>query len=76
MAASGRTEVASEHISSSSTSGPNLVILALMVSKRRCRHDDGDDGDGDGDDGDGVRGLCQERLRQLRWARALKILYI
>ena len=77
MAASGRTEVANdvkfvcEHLSSSSISGPNLVILALMVSKRRCRHDDGDGDDGDGD-GDGVRGLCQERLRQLRWARALK----
>ena len=75
MSASGRTKVASdvkfgEHISSSSTSGPNLVILALMVSKRRCRHDDGDDGG----DGDGVRGLSHKRLRQLRWARALKTL--
>ena len=59
-----------EHLSSSSTSGPNLVILALMVSKRsRCHDDDGDD---DGDDDDGVRGLCHKRLRQLRWARALK----
>ena len=76
MAASGRTKVASdvkfgmEHLSSSSTSGPNLVILALMVSKRRCRHDV-DDGD---DDGDGVRVLSHKRLRQLRWARALKII--
>ena len=43
-----------------------------MVFKRsRCCDGDGD-GD-DGDDGDGVRGLCQERLRQLRWARALKM---
>ena len=25
-----------------------------------------------GDDDDGVRGLCHKRLRQLRWARALK----
>ena len=48
------------HLSSSSASGPNLVILALMVSKRRCRH------------GDGVRGLSHKRLRQLRCARALK----
>ena len=52
-----------------------------MVSKRSRCHDDGDGDDGDGDDGDGddgddgVRGLCQERLRQLRWARALKISY-
>ena len=67
MKASGRTEVAnyvnlvSEHLSSSSTSDPNLVILALMVSKRSRR--------GDGDDG--VRGLSHKRLRQLRWARAL-----
>ena len=45
-----------------STSGPNLVNLALMVSKRRCRHD-----------GDGVRVLSHKRLRQLRWARALKM---
>ena len=45
-----------------------------MVSKRsRCHDGDDGDDDGDGDDGDdGVRGLCQERLRQLRWARALK----
>ena len=58
-----------EHLSSSSTSGPNLVILAFIVSKRTRRHDD------DGDD-DGVRGLCHKRLRQLRWARALKIKYL
>ena len=76
MAAGGRTEVTVtsnlvyEHLSSSTTSGPNLVILALMASKRSRRRDDGDD-DGDDDD-DGVRGLCYKRLRQLRWARALK----
>ena len=70
MTAGGRTEVASavkfgmEHLSTSSASGPNLVILALMVSKRSRRRD--------GDD-DGVRGLCHKRLRQLRWARALKM---
>ena len=46
-----------------------------MVSKRRCRHDDGDNGDGD-DDGDGVRGLSHKRLRQLRWARALKTIVL
>ena len=71
MAAIGRTEVVSDvkfdvgasFIELSSTSGPNLVILALIVSKRTDRHDDGDDG---------VRGLCHKRLRQLRWARALK----
>ena len=42
------------------------MILALIVSKRtrRCDGDDGDD--------DGVRGLCHKRLRQLRWAQALK----
>ena len=69
MAASGRTEVASDvkfgvGASSSSTSGPNLVILSLIMSKRTRRHD------GDGDDG--VRGLCYKRLRQLCWTRALK----
>ena len=52
-----------EHLSSSSTSGPNLVIIAQTVFKRsQCRDDDG------------VLGLCHKRLRQLRWARALKIL--
>ena len=70
MAASGRTEVAivtsnlvSEHLSSSSTSGPNLVILALTVFKHTRRRDG---------DGDRVRGLCHKRLRQLRWTQALK----
>ena len=67
MAASGRTEVASdvvwEHLSSSSTSDPNLMILALMVSQRWSQHD--------GDD-DGLRDLSHKRLRQLRWARALR----
>ena len=46
MAAGGRTEVSSDvkfGPSSSSTSGPNLVIVALMVSQRWSRHDDGDD---------------------------------
>ena len=52
-----------EHLSSSFTSGPYLVILAQTVFKRsRCRDDDDD----------GVRGLCHKRLRQLRWVRALK----
>ena len=48
------------HLSSSSTSGPNLVIVAQTVFKR-SRHRD-----------DGVRDLCHKCLRQLRWARALK----
>ena len=64
MAASGRTEVTSDvkfgdWASFIELAGPNLVILALMVSKRSRRRD----GDGDGDD-DGVRGLCHKRLRQ------------
>ena len=68
MTASGRTEVASDvkfgaRASFIELSGPNLVILALVVSKRTRRHDDDDDG---------VRGLCHKRLRQLRWARVLK----
>ena len=69
MAASGRTEVASElnlvceHLLSSSTSGSNLVIVAQTAFKRSRCHD--------GDD-NGVRGLSRKRLRQLRWARALK----
>ena len=61
------SNLAREHLSSSSTSVPNLVILALIVSKRTRRYDDGDDDDG-------VRGLSHTRLRQLRWARALKML--
>ena len=63
------SNLVSERHSSSSISYPNLVILAQTVFNRsRCRDDDGDDDDG-------VRGLCHKRLRQLRWARALKILF-
>ena len=71
MAASGRTEVASDVKFGAGASFielylcPNVVILALIVSKR-TRRCDGDD--------NGVRGLCHKRLRQLRWARALKTL--
>ena len=70
MAASGRTEVASDVKFGVGASSIELYLwskfgdpIALMVSKR-TRRNDGDDG---------VRGLCHKRLRQLRWARALKI---
>ena len=78
MSASGRTKVASDV---KFGVGADFIELYLWskfgdpssyVSKRRCRHD-GDDGDGDGD---GVRVLCHKRLRQLRWARALKSIVI
>ena len=58
-----------EHLSSSSTSYPNLVIVAQAVFKRSRCHDDDDDGDVE----DGVRGLSNKHLRQLLWVRALKM---
>ena len=68
MSAIGRTKVASDVKFGVGASFIELYLWskALMVSKRRCRHD-GDN------DGDGVRVLCHKRLRQLRWARALKM---
>ena len=67
MAASGRTEVASDVKFGVGASFIELYLwskfgdLSSMVSKRSRRRDDG------------VRGLCHKRLRQLRWARVLKI---
>ena len=73
MSASGRTEVASDVKFGTGASfielylwskfgDPSSYSIQTHTSLRR---------DCDGDDG--VRGLCHKRLRQLRWARALKI---
>ena len=70
MTANGRTEVASDVKFGVGASFIELYLWSKfgdpssygVPTLKPSRRDD-----------DGVRGLCHKRLRQLRWARALKI---
>ena len=68
MTDSGRTEVANDvKFGRIGASFIELYLWSKFGDPSSRRRDDGDDDD------DGVRGLCHKRLRQPRWARALKI---